>query len=62
MHDPITDDVRGATYHIFFLKESKIWTSRFWAIKNATPEPMAIRIEIISEKFVDTNNVKNTPI
>ena len=52
------DDVRGAAYHIFFLKESKIWTSKLWAIKNATPEPTAILIEIMSEKLVETNNVK----
>ena len=53
--DPIIDDARGAAYHIFFLKVSKICTSKFWAIKNATPEPIAILIEIISEKLVDTN-------
>ena len=33
-----------------------------WAIKKARPEPMAIRIEIISEKFVDINKVKSIPI
>ena len=27
--DPITDDARGATNHIFFLRKSKIWTSKF---------------------------------
>jgi len=60
--DPIIDDARGAAYQIFFLKASKIWTSKFWEIKNATPEPIAILIEIVSEKLVDTNNVKITPI
>ena len=37
-------------------------TSRFWAIKNATPEPTAILTEIKSEKFVETNKVRVTPI
>ena len=27
--DPITDEARGAKYHIFFLKISKICTSKF---------------------------------
>ena len=31
-------------------------------MKNATPEPTAILIEMISEKLVDINNVKSTPI
>ena len=41
---------------------SKICTSRCWAIKNATPEPIAILIDMISEKFVDRNKVKSIPI
>ena len=36
--------------------------SKFCAIKKAKPEPIAILIEITSEKFVDTNNVKSIPI
>ena len=48
-------------YQDFFLKISNILISRFWAIKKATPEPIAILIEIRSEKFVDTNTVKRTP-
>ena len=28
----------------------------FWAIKNAKPEPIAILIDIRSEKFVEKNN------
>ena len=31
-------------------------------MKNATPEPIAILTEIISEKLVDTNKVKSIPI
>ena len=37
-----------------FLKRSNICTSKFCAIKNAVADPIAILIEIISEKFVDT--------
>ena len=32
------------------------------ATKNAIPEPIAILIEIISLKFVETNKVKPIPI
>ena len=31
-------------------------------MKKANPEPMAILIEIISEKFVETNKVSKIPI
>ena len=31
-------------------------------MKKATPDPIAILIEIKSEKFVETNKVKKTPI
>ena len=56
------EDERGAMYHAFFLNLSKIPTSKFWAMKNATPDPIAILIEIKSEKFVETNKVKKTPM
>ena len=36
--------------------------SKFCAIKNATPDPVAILIEIMSEKFVETKRVRETPI
>ncbi len=49
-------------YQDFFLNVSKIFTPKFCAIKNATPDPMAIRIEIISEKLVEISKVKRTPI
>ena len=56
------DEVSGAIYHCFLLKMSKICTSSNWDDINAIPDPIAIRIEIKSEKFVEKNNVKNTPI
>ena len=59
--EPIIDEVRGATNH-FFLSLSKTWTSKFCAIKNATPEPIAILKEIISSKLVDIIKVNNIPI
>ena len=46
----------------FFLKLSNILISKFCATKKANPEPIAILIEIISEKLVDTNKVSKTPI
>ena len=56
MVDPkIADDISGATNQILlFLNLSKIWISKFCAIKNAKPDPIAILIEIKSEKFVET--------
>ena len=59
--EPKTEEVNGAMYQDFFLIISKIFISRFCAIKNATPEPIAILIEIVSEKFVETNKVKRIP-
>ena len=59
--DPIVDEVSGAINQLFFLNLSNIWTSKFWATKNAIPEPRAILIEIKSEKFVEINNVKIMP-
>ena len=44
--EPSVEDVKGATYHIFFLNLSKTCTSINWATKNAVPDPMAILIEI----------------
>ena len=60
--EPKVEETSGATNHIFFLSESKIWTSKFWAIKNAIPDPIAILIEIISLKFVETKRVNKIPI
>ena len=60
--EPRIDEVNGATYHILFLNLSNIFTSRFCAIMNAIAEPIAILIDIISLKFVETNNVKIIPI
>ena len=51
--EPIIDDVSGATNHIFHLNLSKIFTSINCAIKKAVPDPIAILIEIKSEKFVE---------
>ena len=56
------EDVNGAMYHFFFLNMSKICTSSNWAEIKAIPDPIAILIEIKSEKFVEKNNVKNIPI
>ena len=52
----------GATYHIFLRSLSKIPTSTFCATKKAMPDPIAILIDIKSEKFVEINKVKLTPI
>ena len=60
--DPKIEDISGAMYHFFFLNLSKIFTSRFCAIKKAVADPIAILIEIMSEKFVETNNVRDIPI
>ena len=60
--DPIDEDIIGATYQIFFLNLSKIWTSSNWATIKAEPEPIAILIDIRSAKFVDTNKVNVIPI
>ena len=46
------EDVNGAMYHFFFLNMSKICTSSNWAEIKAIPDPIAILIEIKSEKFV----------
>ena len=59
--EPIKDEVRGAMNQLFFLRLSNICTSKFWETKNAIPEPIAILIEIMSEKFVETKSVSNIP-
>ena len=48
-------------YQVFFLKLSKIFTSKSWATIKATPEPKAILIEIKSSKFVEKNKVSKIP-
>ena len=61
--EPINDEIKGETYHFLFLRNlSNIWISKFWAIKKANPEPIAILIEIMSEKLVETNSVMVIPI
>ena len=60
--DPIIEEASGAINHFFFLNLSKTITSKFCAIKKATPEPIAILIEIKSEKFVEINKVNNIPM
>ena len=56
------EEVSGAINQSFFLSLSKTWTSNNWATKKATPEPMAILIEIKSAKFVENKRVKLIPI
>ena len=46
----------------FFLSLSKICTSNNCATIKAIPDPIAILIEIKSEKFVEKKSVKETPI
>ena len=60
--DPIDEDISGATYQLFFLSLSKIWTSSNCATKKAEPEPIAILIDIRSAKFVEKNKVNKIPI
>ncbi len=60
--EPKTEEVSGGTYQDLFRNLLKIITLKFCAIINATPDPIAILIEMISEKLVDINKVKNTPI
>ena len=61
INDPIKEDVSGATNQVFFLSLSKIWTSINCAIKKAVQDPIAILIEIRSEKFVEKKSVISTP-
>ena len=53
MVEPINEETKGATNQIFFLNLSKIFTSISCAMRNATPDPVAILIEIKFEKFVE---------
>ena len=51
--EPITDDVRGATYQFLLYRNlSNVNTSKFCATKKARPEPAAILTEIISNNAV----------
>ena len=59
--EPIIDEANGAINHFFFLNLSKICTSNNCATMNAVPEPIAIRIEIKSPKFVEKINVNKIP-
>ncbi len=61
MKDPIEDETIGAKNQILFLSLSNIWISNSCAVKKAVPEPIAILIEIKSEKFVEKNKVKDNP-
>ena len=57
------DDTKGGmNQYLLFLNLSNMLTSIFCATKKARPEPMAILIEIISEKFVETDTDNITPI
>ena len=60
--EPISDENKGATNHVFRLNLSKTWTSNNCATINAVPDPIAILIEIKSEKFVENISVNNNPI
>ena len=60
--EPIKDEVKGAINHSFFLKRSKIWISSSCAVIKATPDPIAILIEIKSAKSVENKRVKIIPI
>ena len=51
--EPTKDEVRGAINHFFCLRLSKICTSISCAVIKAVPDPIAILIEIKSEKFVE---------
>ena len=53
MTEPTKDEVRGAINHCLFLSLSKICTSISCAVIKAVPDPIAILIEIKSEKFVE---------
>ena len=60
--DPINEDVSGATNHFFFLNYQKFEHLIIELTKKATPDPIAILIEIKSAKFVENKNVKPIPI
>ena len=59
--EPIIEDANGATNHSFFLNLSNIWTSNNCGVKNAIPDPIAIRIDIRSAKSVENKTVKPIP-
>ena len=59
--EPKIDEVIGATNHALFLSRWKISISINWAIKKAVPDPIAILIDIMSWKFVETNTVNKIP-
>ena len=49
------------TINDYFLTYQILRRLDFERRKNATPDPIAILIEIRSEKFVEINNVSKTP-
>ena len=51
--DPFIEDASGGTNQYLFLSLSNTKTSILCETINAIPEPMAILIEIRSEKFVE---------
>ena len=61
IRDPIKEDTNGATNQILSLNLSNTCTSINWATIKADPEPIAILIDIKSEKFVERKRVKETP-
>ena len=61
--DPAREEYKGAMYHtLLFLNLSKIFTSINCATRKAVPDPIAILIDIRSEKFVEINNVNAIPV
>ena len=54
--DPIVEDVKGAINQLFALTGQKSVHLNFEQ-QNATPEPIAIRIEIISENWLKLINL-----
>ena len=59
--EPKIDDVIGATNQTLFLNFWKISISTSCATRKATPDPMAILIDITSSKFVETKRVNKIP-
>ena len=60
--DEIKDDKKGGTNHsLLFLSLLKIFASSSWAIKNAVPEPITIRIEIKLKSLIEKNRETKTP-
>ena len=59
--DPFIDDTKGGMNQFLSLSLSNTKTSILCETKNAVPDPIAILIEIKSEKFVEKKSVKEIP-